>query len=247
MDTKFRFSTLPAFLLACIIGLPIAASSQDADKQKIISVITGELDHWYNKDRQKWIDCVVQSDAFLLTSASPNGYYKVQSFDSLLAPREKYFSTPADPSALRITKTDFKIHIRGNIAIVDLTQRADNFPEPFSSDQTILMEKQGKSWKILRQQGVVKSRYEVNDQNIEAALNAQGFNLMQLNKLDDAIKLFILNTQLFPNAWNTWDSLAHAYMQKGEKQIAIGFFKKSLDLNSKNAYAKEMVEKLEKD
>jgi tetratricopeptide (TPR) repeat protein len=246
MEPRPSFPNLMVILFACIIGFPIVVLSQDAEKQKIIDVITGELDHWYNKDRDKWANSIVQSNEFLLTSASPRGYHSVRSFDTLNAQSEKYFSTPADPNVLRITKTDFKVYIKGKIAIVDLTQRADNFPEPFSSDQTILMEKQGKSWRILRQQSVVKTAYEINDRNIEAALNTQGYNLIQLKKLDDAIKVFTLNTQLFPNAWNTWDSLADAYMQKGEKQIAIGFFKKSLELNPKNGYAKEMVEKLEK-
>jgi tetratricopeptide (TPR) repeat protein len=245
METKPSFPTL-VVLFACMIGFPIVAHSQDAEKQKIINVITGELDHWYNKDRDKWANSIVQSNEFLLTTASARGYHSIRSFDTLNAQSEKHFSTPPDPNVLRITKTDFKVYIKGNIAIVDLTQRADDFPEPFSSDQTILMEKQGKSWKILRQQSVVKTAYEINDRNIEAALNTQGYNLIQLKKLDDAIKVFTLNTQLFPNAWNTWDSLADAYMQKGEKQIAIGFFKKSLELNPKNGYAKEMVEKLEK-
>jgi tetratricopeptide (TPR) repeat protein len=233
-------------LFACVIGFQIVAFSQDAEKQKIINIITGELDHWYNKDREKWANSIVQSDEFLLTTASTHFYHSVKTFDSLNAQSEKYFSTPPDPNVLRITKTDFKVNIKGNIAIVDLTQRADNFPNPFSSDQTILMEKQGKTWKILRQQSVVKTDYELNDKNIEGALNTQGYNLIQLKKLDDAIRVFTLNTQLFPNAWNTWDSLADAYMKKGEKQIAIGFFKKSLELNPKNGYAKEMVEQMEK-
>lgn len=246
METRLSFSRLMVILFACTIGFPIIALSQDAQKQKIIDVITGELDHWYNKDREKWANSIVQSNDFLLTTASPQGYYSIKHFDSLNARSDKHFRTPADPNAPRITKTDFKVSVKGNIAIVDLTQRADDFPEPFSSDQTILMEKQGKSWKILRQQSVVKTGYELNDKNIEDALNTQGYKLIELKKLDDAIRVFTLNTQLFPTAWNTWDSLADAYMKKGEKQIAIGFFKKSLELNPKNGYAKEMVEKMEK-
>lgn len=246
METRLSFSTLMVFLFASIIGLPIVALSQDAEKQKIIDVITGEVDAWYKKDREKWAGAIVQTNEVLLTSASPQGYYFVQRFDSLLAPREKYFTTPADPNVERISKTDFKVNIKGAIAIVDLTLRGQDFSGPFTGDQTILMEKQGKSWKILRQSSVIKSMYEVNDKNIEAGINSQGYHLMELKKFDEAIKVFAVNTELFPNAWNTWDSLADAYMRKGEKQIAIGFFKKSLALNPKNSYAKEMVEKMEK-
>jgi tetratricopeptide (TPR) repeat protein len=184
--------------------------------------------------------------SFRHLTAGPRFYNAIRTFDSLEATTKQHFGTPVDPNAKRIRKTDFKVSIKGNIAIVDYTLRGDAFPQPFTGDQFMILEKQGKSWKGLRQHTVIKSAYEVNDANVEAALNDQGYKLIQLQRLDDAIKVFTLNTQLFPNAWNTWDSLADAYMKKGEKQIAIGYFKKSITLNPQNEYAKEMVESLEK-
>ncbi len=91
------------------------------------------------------MDAIVQSNDVLLTSSSQDGYYRVQGFDSLVIPREQYFTTPADPDVKRISKTDFTVNIKGSIAIVDLTLRGDNLFGPFTGDQTILMEKQGKS------------------------------------------------------------------------------------------------------
>src|SRR5688500_19369854 len=88
METRPSFPNLMAILFACIIGFPIVALSQDAEKQKIINVITGELDHWYNKDRDKWANSIVQSNEFLLTSASSRGYHSVRSFDTLNAQSE---------------------------------------------------------------------------------------------------------------------------------------------------------------
>jgi tetratricopeptide (TPR) repeat protein len=233
-------------LLFAGLCLPMVALSQEAEKQKIIDVITGELDAWYKRDRAKWTEAIVQSNDFILTSASQDGYHRVHGFDSLVGPVEPYFAKPADPNAIRISKTDFKVNIKGSIAIVDLTLRGDNFPVPFRGDQTILMEKQGKSWKILRQNTVVKTSYQTNEVNIESGINTQGFKFLELKKFDEAIKVFSLNTQLFPNSWNAWDSLAEAYMQKGEAHIATGFFKKSIELNPNNSYAKEMVEKMAK-
>jgi tetratricopeptide (TPR) repeat protein len=243
MKIRLCFRTLRVLLFAGF-GLPIVALSQDAEKQKIIDVITGELDAWYKKDRAKWTDAIVHSNDFMLTSASQDGYYRVHGFDSLVAPREQYFTTPADPNIKRISKTDFKVNIKGSIAIVDLTLRGDNLFGPFTGDQTILMEKQGKSWKILRQNTVVKTSYQLSEANIESGLNTQGLKFLELKKFDEAIKVLTLNTQLFPNSWNTWDSLAEAYMQKGEANIATGFFKKSIELNPNNSYASEMVKKM---
>ena len=245
MKAGLSFRTLCVLLFAGL-SLPIAALSQDAEKQKIIDVITGELDAWYRKDRTKWTDAIVHSNDLILTTASQNGYERIHGFDSLVAPREQYFTTPADPDVKRISKTDFKVNIKGSIAIVDLTVSGNNAFGPFAGDQTILMEKQGKSWRILRQHTVMKTSYQLSEVNIQSGINAQGYRFMELKKFDEAIKVLTLNTQLFPNSWITWDSLAEAYMQKGETHIATGFFKKSIELNPNNSYAKEMVEKMAK-
>jgi hypothetical protein len=76
------------------------------------------------------------------------------------------------------------------------------------------MEKQGKSWRALRQNTVVRTSYQLNEVNIESGINTQGLKFLELKKFDEAIKVLALNTELFPKSWNTWDSLAEAYMQK---------------------------------
>src|SRR5687768_18488932 len=69
MKIGLSFRTLSVLLFAGL-SLPIVALSQEAEKQKIIDVITGELDAWYKKDRAKWTDAIVHSNDFILTSAS---------------------------------------------------------------------------------------------------------------------------------------------------------------------------------
>ena len=78
----------------------------------------------------------------------------------------------------------------------------------------------------------------------EARLNTLGYLLVRQNKMAEAIALLKLNTELYPNAWNTYDSLGDVYMRTGEKELAITNFKKSLELNPENANAKEMLKKL---
>ena len=57
-------------------------------------------------------------------------------------------------------------------------------------------------------------------------LNRLGYNLINQKKLDDAIKIFHLNVQLFPNDANIQDSLAEGYKVKGDKKRAIKEYKK---------------------
>lgn len=80
----------------------------------------------------------------------------------------------------------------------------------------------------------------------ENRLNNLGYTLMQQKKLPEAIALFKLNVEFYPNAWNVYDSLAEAYMNSGENQLAIANYKKSLELNPQNANGREMLKKLEK-
>ena len=71
----------------------------------------------------------------------------------------------------------------------------------------------------------------------EMALNRLGYQLLQTRKVADAIEIFKLNVELFPQAANTYDSLGEAYMVHGDKELAIANYKKSLELDPKNANA----------
>lgn len=62
--------------------------------------------------------------------------------------------------------------------------------------------------------------------------------------LDKAFEVLKLNTEYFPDAFNTWDSLAEVYMLKGDKEAAIKFYKKSLELNPNNTNAVDQIKKL---
>jgi hypothetical protein len=65
----------------------------------------------------------------------------------------------------------------------------------------------------------------------ENDLNVYGYQLLGAGSIDQAIAIFIMNTQRFPKSANTWDSLGEAYVTKGDNQKAITSFKKSLSLN----------------
>jgi len=80
-----------------------------------------------------------------------------------------------------------------------------------------------------------------------AELNRLGYALLEAKKTDDAIKIFQLNIESFPQDANGYDSLAEAYAAKGEKALAIKNYAKSLELNPDNANAVEHLKKLVKE
>ena len=73
---------------------------------------------------------------------------------------------------------------------------------------------------------------------------AVGYRLLSAKRVDDAIVVFELNTELYPSSWNAWDSLAEGHMTAGHRDLAIKFYEKSLELNPKNAGGRTALEKL---
>ncbi len=80
----------------------------------------------------------------------------------------------------------------------------------------------------------------------ESELNTFGYQLLQNGNVDEAIKIFQLNVEAYPGSSNVYDSLAEAFMVKGDKENAIKNYKKSLELNPANKNAEEMLKQLQK-
>ena len=80
---------------------------------------------------------------------------------------------------------------------------------------------------------------------VENAINGVGYARLAAGRRDDAIAVFELNTQAFPGAFNTWDSLAEAHMTAGHHELAIQYYRKSLELEPKNDNATKMIEKIQ--
>ena len=65
--------------------------------------------------------------------------------------------------------------------------------------------------------------------------------LVSKKMLDEAIAVFALNVESYPNSANTHDSLGEAYMKAGQKAQAIESYEKSLELNPGNDNAVAML------
>ncbi|MEO8398679.1 MAG: tetratricopeptide repeat protein [Ignavibacteriaceae bacterium] len=78
----------------------------------------------------------------------------------------------------------------------------------------------------------------------ESELNTFGYELLKNGNTDEAIKIFELNVESFPESANVYDSLGEAYIVKGDKENAKKNYEKSLKLNPKNENAKKMLEEL---
>jgi CubicO group peptidase (beta-lactamase class C family) len=78
----------------------------------------------------------------------------------------------------------------------------------------------------------------------EFQLNGLGYALLRAGRVEDALAIFALNVEMFPQGYNTYDSLGEAYMVHGDSALAIANYEKSLELNPDNANAVEMLRRL---
>jgi tetratricopeptide (TPR) repeat protein len=78
----------------------------------------------------------------------------------------------------------------------------------------------------------------------ESAVNSWGFELLSDNHLPEAIDILRLNAKNYPDSGDVYDSLGEAYMQSGQKQLAIDSYKKSLEKDPSNDNARQKLKDL---
>lgn len=72
-------------------------------------------------------------------------------------------------------------------------------------------------------------------------VNSYGYDLKGDGKLEDALTVFKLNTELYPDDWNTYDSYGECLLESGDTVNGAKAYKKSLELNPDNTMAIEVV------
>ena len=75
-------------------------------------------------------------------------------------------------------------------------------------------------------------------------MNAAGYKALEENNAFMAMHIFKLNTFLYPNSWNAFDSLGDAYLALKDTAKAKASFQKALELNPKYLSSKQKLEKM---
>jgi tetratricopeptide (TPR) repeat protein len=104
--------------------------------------------------------------------------------------------------------------------------------------------KEGKSIdqviEIVKKQDKNNSIYTISEEYI----NSLGYAYLNANQKEKAYKVFKLNIELYPKAWNTYDSYGEVLLKMGDTLNAVNAYKKSLELNPKNEVAQKIILKL---
>ena len=78
----------------------------------------------------------------------------------------------------------------------------------------------------------------------ESAINLLGYEHLQAGRVPDAIQVFELNVEAYPESANTYDSLADAYVAAKDTAKAAEYARKALDVLARDKNAGEDQRKL---
>lgn len=85
------------------------------------------------------------------------------------------------------------------------------------------------------------------DYNInESSINGLAYTYLRDDQKNIAVEVFKLNSEVFPNSFNAFDSLAEGYFSIGQFGLSKANYQKSLALNPDNTNARDMIELIEK-
>ncbi len=94
----------------------------------------------------------------------------------------------------------------------------------------------------LKEMNAQKEKYYV----LFSEIDQFAYRMMLENKLDEALDIFKVMADLFPNSDIAFDSLGELYMRKENTEMAITSFKKALELNPDNRNASAKLKSLQK-
>jgi tetratricopeptide (TPR) repeat protein len=78
----------------------------------------------------------------------------------------------------------------------------------------------------------------------EWILRDLGFSLLQKKRMEEALEIFKLAVEMYPDSWETYDDLGEVYRLLGDKGNAIECYKKVLAMEPKNPNAHNMLKTL---
>jgi imidazolonepropionase-like amidohydrolase len=78
----------------------------------------------------------------------------------------------------------------------------------------------------------------------ENELITLGYRLLSMKRIPDAIEIFKLTVEAYPQSSNAYDSLAEAYMDHGDTALAIKNYQESVKLNPANTNAIQKIAEL---
>lgn len=235
-----------ALLALLLTGLPAAAQhgSHTADEEAIKKVVRAETKAYFDRDVESWRDVWLHDERTSRTIGQINPSTQ-RGWEAIESAIQRTMERSPDPIPVERKEENFVILTDGNMAWVEYDQTMvipGNPLSPFDRREMRGLKKENGTWRIFKQ--VSFPRFASDVEATEMALNETGYTHLFAGDHEKAIEIFKLNVKLYPESWNVYDSLGEAYMEAGNRKLAIKNYKKSVELNLKNIAGIEALEKL---
>jgi predicted Zn-dependent protease len=79
----------------------------------------------------------------------------------------------------------------------------------------------------------------------ESEFNTLGYVFLFNKKVDEALLVFKNNVKLYPDSWNTYDSLGEGLLAAGKYEKSRKYYEKSIAMNPENENGKKMLAKID--
>ena len=239
-------------ILAPLICFCVLGYSQNAD-DAVKKTLQAEVDAIVAKNAENWKKTWMHTPDVQSTNISRFGYGVRRGWDSLAAGVDRDMNDPNSMNFAKVQLSNVTVHANGNMAWTEYDALAtpknmQSTMFPYNGEMNFhlynVLQKQGNDWKIVSQIITQTSSFKNDEHTTEVEINNVGYRLMADKKLEQAIEIFKLNTQLYPESFNTWDSLGEALANAGKKTEAIENYEKSLKLNPNSESGKTALAKL---
>jgi len=177
------------------------------------------------------------------------------------SPLGEYF---AESDLLRHNGTSIKFYsimindFKNNLTIIVLSNSSGKIWGLGHSIHNVLLDKPYKStYEAIRAKSLqnvdigIKTYRELKENHQDlykpispSELNKLGYELLQMDRKEDAIKIFLLATSEFPDNANLFDSLGECYLSNEQYDLSLDNYEKSLELNPENTNAVKMIDKI---
>lgn len=221
-------------------------NNSSSEEEAIKKVIMNETRSWEQRDYGGMSDAWVPENYVLLLYSSPYTYVESYGWDSINNLMKECIESYKDPLKINFEWSDWKFRVFDDCAFVTYVQKNKRANEnTYESREVRFLEKNNGSWKFIYLNSFPKTEYqEFEAKGAEYRLNDAGYILLNQNKINEAIEVFKLNAELYPESSNVYDSLGEAFMKNGDKELAIKNYMLSLKLDPSNKNAEEMINKM---
>ena len=240
------------FALHLAISLPNAIA-QNREDENLKKFVRSETEAFMRRDSAAWKSHFIQDETTIQVYVG-NGYYESHVGWRKISPPflSRMKENPKPSRYTDIKNSNYIINQSGDLAFMIYDQQISvpnvDTLKPNATREFRTLVRKNQQWKISSIMTIDTPSFRTTSPDyVESLFNATGYNFMAEKKTDDAIEIFRLNVKLYPQAWNTYDSLGEAYAAAGNKKLAIENYEKSIKLNPKNEIGKAILEKLKKE